>query len=523
MDAERLVQIYVLGYAALAAVLFLYGIHAYVMTLLFSRVRDRNPGSPALPHEPPHVTVQLPIFNELYVIDRLIGSVCSLRYPRDRFEVQVLDDSTDETTAHVRELVARYRALGIDIVQVRREDRAGFKGGALRAGLELAKGELIAVFDADFVPPPDFLERTVPHFGDPKLGLVQARWGHLNAEYSTLTRGQAVALDGHFVIEQTVRNRAGAFMNFNGTAGIWRRECIEDAGNWQDDTLTEDLDLSYRAQLAGWRFLFLPDLVCPAELPGEVNAFKGQQFRWAKGSMQTARKVLPRVFRARLPLFTKAQAAIHLTNHLVYPLLLLLALSSLPSLIVIHEFPEQARVFRLLTWLVIASFGHPIFYGFAQAAITPEWRKKIIILPVIVAGGMGIAINNTRAIFEAWRKDPGVFERTPKYRIVERLGHWQGKSYRAPFSLLSLLELGLAGYTAAAIVYALHTSLFAIVPFLMLYLCGFLYIGLLSILHSRKSGQRIPARPERAEQTAEGHRIDHAKRPASSPVANAAA
>jgi cellulose synthase/poly-beta-1,6-N-acetylglucosamine synthase-like glycosyltransferase len=494
VNLERLVDLYVTGYALLALVLFLYGIHAYLITYLYSRLRRRGPPLPPFPADPPAVTVQLPIYNELYVVDRLIASVAAFRYPRDRFEIQVLDDSTDETTERVRGLVERYAAEGIDIVHVRRQSRHGFKGGALRAGLARAKGDLLAIFDADFAPPPDFLERTVPYFADRGLGMVQARWGHLNAEYSALTRGQAMALDGHFVIEQTARNRARAFMNFNGTAGIWRRRAIEDAGNWQDDTLTEDLDLSYRAQLKGWRFLFLPDLVCPAELPGEVNAFKNQQFRWAKGSMQTARKVLPELFRADLSWFTKAQAAIHLTNHLVYPLLLLLALSTLPSLIIQNEFPAHRTVFRWLTAFVIASFGHPILYAYAQREITPHWRKQLLVLPVIVAGGMGIAINNTRAIIEAWRREPGEFVRTPKYRIIGRTGQSGDKRYRAQFSRLSLCELGLAAYTAAAVAYALGTGAYAIVPFLAIYLAGFLYIGLLSVIHSRRSERR----PERS-------------------------
>jgi hypothetical protein len=280
-------------------------------------------------------------------------------------------------------------------------------------------------------------------------------------------------------------------MNFNGTAGIWRRRAIQDAGNWQDDTLTEDLDLSYRAQLAGWRFLFLPDLVCPAELPGEVNGFKAQQFRWAKGSMQTARKVLPRLFRSNLPWFTKVEAAIHLTNHLVYPLLLLLALSSLPSLVIQHECPEHRSLFRLLTVLVVASFGHPILYAYAQREITPHWRRRLLVLPVIVAGGMGIAVNNTRAIIEAWRREPGTFVRTPKYSLTDRTGHWGDKSYRARCSPLSLLDLGLAAYIAVAIGYALATASYAIIPFLFLYLSGFLYIGLLSVIHSRRSRSRL--------------------------------
>ena len=491
MVLDGVVRLYVAGYCLLASVLFLYGIHAYVVSFLFTRLRHSVPETPPLPNPLPPVTIQLPVYNEFYVVDRLLASVCAMRYPRDRFEVQVLDDSTDDTSERVSALVARYRARGVDIVQLHRAERTGYKGGALREGLARAKGELVAIFDADFTPPPDFLERAVPHFGDPRVGMVQARWGHLNAEYSALTRGQAMALDGHFVIEQTVRNRLGVFINFNGTAGIWRRECIRSAGDWQDDTLTEDLDLSYRAQLAGWKFLFLPELVCRAELPGEVNSFKGQQFRWAKGSMQTALKLLPRIFAAPLPLKTKLQAAVHLTNHMVYPLLLLLAISTLPSLVVLHEYPEHRHVFRVLTWLVVASFGHPFLYALSQRAISTRWRRQLLLIPIIVAGGMGIAVNNTRAIWEACRGRPSAFERTPKYRIVKRDGHWRDKRYRAPFSSLALLELALASYVAVAIGYALHIGSYAILPFLGLYFAGFAYIGLLSILHSRQGAGRI--------------------------------
>jgi len=489
VNLERLIDLYVAAYALIAAALSLYGVHAYALTYLYFRFKHRASPPPSFPANPPAVTVQLPIYNELYVVERLLAAATALRYPRDRLEIQVLDDSTDETVDRTCELVARYAAQGIDIVHVRRPDRIGFKGGALRNGLVTAKGELIAIFDADFVPPPDFLERAVPHFADPRLGLVQARWGHLNAEFSALTRGQAVALDGHFLIEQTVRNRAGAFMNFNGTAGIWRRRAIEEAGNWQDDTLTEDLDLSYRAQLEGWRFLFCPDLVCPAELPGEVNAFKAQQSRWARGSLETARKLLPRLFRAELSWFTKAQAAIHLTNHLVYPLLLVLALSTLPSLIIQHQSPAHRPLFRLLTALVIASFGHPLLYAVAEREITPAWRRRLLVLPVIVAGGMGIAINNTLALIAAWRGAPGVFVRTPKYHLIARSGRWDDKRYRPRCSRLAGLELAFAAYIAAAATYALATGSYAIVPFLLLYLSGFLYIGLLSVCHAQRSGR----------------------------------
>jgi hypothetical protein len=353
----------------------------------------------------------------------------------------------------------------------------------------VAKGDLIAVFDADFVPPPHFLRETVPHFADPGLGLVQARWSHLNEEYSLLTRVQAVALDAHFLVEHLVRNRHGAFINFNGTAGIWRKQAILDAGNWQDDTLTEDLDLSYRAQLAGWRFLFLPDLECPAELPAEANGLRGQQFRWAKGSVQTARKLLPRLVAAPMSPFRRFQALVHLTNHFAYPLLLVMGITALPALWALDRHPDAAWAFRAAAFLVVASFGHPWLYLLAQRARGRSGRESLAMVPAVVAANMGIALNNTRAVWEGLAGRTSPFLRTPKYALVARSDGWRGKRYRLSAAGGPLLEILLAAYALAAIAYAIGHGHLTAIPFLALYVAGPGYLGLASVLQARSAGR----------------------------------
>src|SRR5918993_489242 len=302
-------------YFFVLSILAIYGWHRYYLVYLYMKNRDKAP-NPAVPPPPlaelPRVTIQLPIYNEMYVADRLIDAVCEMDYPRELLEIQVLDDSTDETTEIAELAVRRHAARGFDITYLHRVDRTGYKAGALEAGLKIASGQFIAIFDADFIPPKDFMLKTLPHFDAANVGMVQARWGHINQDYSLLTKVQSILLDAHFVLEHGGRNRAGHFFNFNGTAGIWRREAISDAGGWQHDTLTEDLDLSYRAQLRGWQFIFLPDLIAPAEVPVEMNSFKSQQHRWAKGSIQTFRKLMPRLLQSNLPLGVKAEAFFHL-------------------------------------------------------------------------------------------------------------------------------------------------------------------------------------------------------------------
>jgi glycosyltransferase involved in cell wall biosynthesis len=480
-------------YFSISACLFAYGMHAYLMAFLYWRSVRREPvarGMASLPR----VTVQLPLYNERYVARRLIDAVARMDYPRDRLEIQVLDDSTDDTVSVVADIVKEWRKRGVDIVHRHRTSRTGYKAGALREGLVTAKGELLAVFDADFIPPADFLQHTVPHFGDPGIGMVQTRWGHLNEAYSPLTRAQAVALDGHFLIEHTVRNRNGAFINFNGTAGIWRKETILDAGNWQDDTLTEDLDLSYRAQLAGWRFLYLPNVECPAELPAEINGLKGQQFRWAKGSVQTALKILPRMLQSRLSWFTRLQAVIHLTNHIVYPMLLLLGLSALPALVVLDRYPEVGWAFRVATIMVVASFGHPYLYFVSQRVRGKTFGEALTLIPLVVAGNMGIAVNNTRALVEALIGRQSAFNRTPKYALTSRSDHWRGKRYHVPVTAWPFLEIFLAAVALVGMGYALVHGHYLALPFMFLYVLGAGYVGMISIYNVWSRSRPLPSR-----------------------------
>jgi cellulose synthase/poly-beta-1,6-N-acetylglucosamine synthase-like glycosyltransferase len=322
-------------YFFVLSILAIYGWHRYYLVYLYMKNRDKVPNEdlplPSLAEMPP-VTIQLPIYNEMYVADRLIDAVCEMDYPRELLEIQVLDDSTDETREIAELAVRRHAARGFDIKYLHRVDRTGFKAGALEAGLRVAKADYIAIFDADFIPSKDFLLKTLPHFDDAKVGMVQARWGHINADYSLLTKIQAILLDAHFILEHGARNRAGCFFNFNGTAGIWRRAAIDSAGGWQHDTLTEDLDLSYRAQLRGWQFRFLPHLVSPAEVPVEMNSFKSQQHRWAKGSIQTCMKLLPTILRSNQPLKVKVEAFFHLTANFNYLLMCMLSVLMFPAM-----------------------------------------------------------------------------------------------------------------------------------------------------------------------------------------------
>ena len=312
-------QAVLIGYFFSLSILFLFGLHGFVMMYYHRKYGHKNPEPDINFKEGAIVTIQLPLYNEMYVAERLINSVCEIDYPKGKMEIQVLDDSTDETTSIVAKAVEEKKKAGFDILHIRRGTREGYKAGALKEGMKIAKGEYIAIFDADFIPQKEFLQKTLSYFTDDKVGMVQSRWEHLNGDYSIITKAQALALDGHFVIEQTVRNRSGFFINFNGTGGVWRKKCIEEAGNWHADTLTEDLDLSYRAQLIGWRFVFLKDFTSPAELPSEINALKAQQFRWTKGAVETAKKILPLVWKSKVPLRVKLQSTFHLTNNLVFP------------------------------------------------------------------------------------------------------------------------------------------------------------------------------------------------------------
>ena len=484
LDNPYLTDLVLYLYFFALLILFAFGAHGFVMVYHYLKTRRRE--EPLLAcKEQPIITVQLPLFNEYYVVERLIQSVCAIEYPKEKLEVQVLDDSTDETVDLVAALVRDYQLLGYDIKHIRRPNRSGYKAGALKAGLETARGEFIAIFDADFVPNKDFLAQTIPHFFlDPKIGLVQTRWEHLNSEYSLLTRTQAMALDGHFVMEQDVRNKGGYFINFNGTGGIWRKEAILDAGNWQSDSLTEDLDLSYRAQLKGWKFKYLNDVTSPAELPSEVNALKSQQFRWTKGAIETARKMLPEVWKAKIPLRIKIHSTFHLTNNIVFPFILLAGLLNVPLMFIKHRGGHEAY-FAMMSIFVVAFIGSFLFYLLSQKAVYPDWRRRLLLFPLFMAGSMGFAVNNSRAVFEGLFKKKSEFIRTPKYRIEGKADSWLEKKYLpAKLDWVVLVEILLAVYCFFGVISSLYYLEIAAAPFQLLYFLGFAFVSALSIKHA---------------------------------------
>jgi cellulose synthase/poly-beta-1,6-N-acetylglucosamine synthase-like glycosyltransferase len=475
-------------YLVVLLVLAFYGFHRSTLVYLYYRNRDKRPRAAGTFGELPAVTVQLPLYNEMYVVERLLDAVAGIRYPRDRFQIQVLDDSTDETQEICRRKIADLmrRHPDLDIEYLHRTDRSGFKAGALDQGLRSAKGELVLIFDADFLPLPDVLERTVHHFVDPRVAVVQCRWDHINRNFSALTEVQALMLDGHFIMEHAGRNRSGRFFNFNGTAGIWRRAAIEDAGGWQHDTLTEDMDLSYRAQLRGWRFVYLPEIAAPAELPVEMSAFKSQQFRWAKGSIQVARKLLPTILRSNATFAQKSEAFFHLTNNLAYPLLLVLSLLLLPNL----AFRTEHGIREVLLIDLPLFFGTTLsiasFYLASEREIellanplAPRrihWRV-LGRLPLVLSIGIGLCVNQTRAVLEALAGRETEFVRTPKHGIRGKLESWSSKKYRSARSLTPIIELALAGYFVVALWVAFAHGHYLSMPFLGLFLCGFGYVG----------------------------------------------
>jgi cellulose synthase/poly-beta-1,6-N-acetylglucosamine synthase-like glycosyltransferase len=470
------------------SILFAFGLHGLVMIYYYHKTRAYATPDLEMPAELPMVTVQLPVFNEVYVIERLVNAVCEMEYPKDKLEIQLLDDSTDETVEVSRRLVAEWASRGFDIKHIHRIDRSGFKAGALKSGLEKAKGEFVAIFDADFVPKKDFLMKTIPHFHNDGVGMVQTRWEHLNEDYSYLTRAQALALDGHFVIEQQVRNKAGFFINFNGTAGIWRKSCIEDAGNWHADTLAEDLDLSYRAQLRGWKFVFLNDVTSPAELPADINGLKTQQFRWTKGAVETAKKLLPLVWKSKIPLKIKLECTVHLTSNIVFPFILLTAFLNVPLVVIKNTVEGYDSIFTMMGIFVLASISTFMFYMYAQRAIHLDWRRRLMLFPVFMAGSMGFAVNNTKAVFEALTGKKSAFLRTPKYKIVGAEGEWKKKKYvQKKIGGAVFMELFFTLYFIVGISISLFYLEIAAIPFQLLFLAGFGTVGALSLRHALES------------------------------------
>jgi cellulose synthase/poly-beta-1,6-N-acetylglucosamine synthase-like glycosyltransferase len=467
-----------------------YGIHRYILVYLYYKHKERRTTAPpAMFEELPRVTVQLPIFNEQYVVERLLEAVCKLKYPREKLDIQLLDDSTDETVDVARNLVDRYAALGNPITYHHRTNRHGFKAGALAEGLKTAKGEFVAIFDADFTPPEDFLLRTIHQFTDPTIGMVQTRWTHINRNYSFLTQVEAMLLDGHFVLEHSGRARSGVFFNFNGTAGVWRRKAIDEAGGWQHDTLTEDTDLSYRAQLKGWKFIYLQDVECPAELPVEMTAFKTQQARWAKGLIQTGKKILPRVMRSDASFHTKIEAWYHLTANLSYPLMIVLSVLMLPAMIIRFYQGWFQMLFIDLPLFLASTFSISSFYLVSQRELFPKtWGRALLYLPLLMALGIGLTITNTKAVIEALIGKESAFARTPKYKVESKKDKVAATKYRKRLGWIPWIELLIGTYFALTVIYAFQNENYVTIPFLLLFVFGYWVTGLMSLLQGRFAG-----------------------------------
>jgi cellulose synthase/poly-beta-1,6-N-acetylglucosamine synthase-like glycosyltransferase len=462
-------------YLTVLLLLVAYGLHRSHLVWMLWKHRSQLPPAPPrdiADAELPRVTVQLPFFNEPDVLERVIDCVASIDYPRDRFEIQVLDDSTDDSRFLAKAKVLQLVRAGIDAVYIHRTNRVGYKAGALDEGLKIAKGELVAIFDADFLPQPNFLRTVVHHFADPKVGCVQARWGHLNREASTLTRVQALMLDGHHMVENRARYAAGCFFNFSGTGGIWRREAIDTAGGWQHDTLTEDLDLSYRAQLQGWRFVFREDHVTPAELPEEMEAFRAQQFRWAKGTVQTARKLLRRVLdRKDLPFSVRMEAFFHMTPHFSYPLMVLLAALLLPMLLVMPVSDPLSLLLVDIPLMVGSTGSLATFYIVAERAQGRSTLGALRRLPWLIAIGAGMSPWLTRAVWEGLQSETGEFVRTPKKGKSKSAGRYKART------ILPVVELALTAVSVASFYTALIKGHYIAAPFALLFVLGFGFVS----------------------------------------------
>lgn len=503
--AESLRLAFLAVYFLTLALLVVYGLHRYQLTWLYRRHRRDAQPAGVLPADLPVVTVQLPLFNERYVAPRLLEAIRRMDYPRDRLEVQVLDDSTDDTPRALEPVIARMRAEGFDIHHLCRADRRGYKAGALAAGLAQARGEFIAIFDADFVPEPDFLRRLLPCFHDAGVGMAQARWGYLNDDYSLLTKLQSIYLDAHFLIEHLARNRSGRFFNFNGTAGVWRRSCLTDAGGWQADTLTEDLDISYRAQLRGWKFVFAPEVVTPSELPAEMTSFRQQQHRWAKGSVQVARKLLREILTSAQPWKVKLEAWFHLTNNFAFPLMALFSLALLPSLLLRRELGWNSFTWLELAIFVLATPSAVSFYMTSQRATQRGAWRSLMYVPLLMALGTGLALNNSRAVLEALFGKGVEFKRTPKHGMEGQAGPWTDKIYTGRLDFAVPGELIMAAYFAFAVHVALTRGLYLAVPFLLMFLCGFLFVSLTSLWQTGGRHWRFRQAPSATHAAATGN------------------
>jgi cellulose synthase/poly-beta-1,6-N-acetylglucosamine synthase-like glycosyltransferase len=469
-------------YFIVLIILAVYGMHRYWLVYDYYKYRKNVPGPPPPVVQWPRATVQLPIYNERYVIERLVEAIAKFDYPPELLDVQVLDDSTDETQQVARACVERHAAQGMPISYIHRANRQGFKAGALENGLRTARGEFVAIFDADFIPESDFLRRTIPYFQKPEIGMVQTRWTYLNRDYSLLTQVETILLDGHFVVEHGARSRRGTFFNFNGTAGVWRRAAIDAAGGWQHDTLTEDTDLSYRAQLKGWKFLYLPDIECASELPVDMNGFKAQQARWAKGLMQTAKKILPQVFQSKAPWHVKAEAFFHLTANISYPLMVLFSAMLLPAMIVRFYQGWLQMILIDLPLFLASTCSISSFYLVAQKELRPKsWWRTFLYMPFVMATGIGISIRNAKAVLEALFGVKSEFARTPKFKIEGKKGTFVAKKYKNTAGWMPYVEILLGIYFAFTVVYAISNQNYATIPFLLLFVWGYLYTGFMSL------------------------------------------
>ena len=466
-----------LPYFGILFILSIYGVHRYETVRRYIKYgRNLPAAAPRKFEQLPRVTIQLPLYNERFVVARLLEGISNIQYPRDLLQIQVLDDSTDETHPYTERLCNEYRAAGLPIEYRHRTNRHGFKAGALQEGLETVTGSLIAIFDADFVPPVDFLTRTIDFFTDPQVGMVQTRWSYLNKEYSILTQVEAMLLDGHFVLEHGSRCGSGLFFNFNGTAGVLRREMIDDAGGWQHETLTEDSDLSYRAQLNGWRFVYVPSVDCPSELPVETYGFQVQQARWAKGLTQVAKKLLPRILKADLPLRVKAEAFMHLTPNISYPLMIIVSMLMLPVMIVRFYMGIYQMVLIDLPLIIASFWSISAFYLYAQRELYPKtWWKSVAFLPMLMAAGVALTVSNSKGVIEALLGIQSSFARTAKYAVGTGKAKIRSASYRRRSGWLPYVELAIGGYFVYMVDFAIETYNFFAVPFLVLFVCGYLW------------------------------------------------
>jgi len=502
--SEVLKYVVMIPYALVLVLVAIYGIHCY--QLLYLHIRNKK--NVAVPQgrfdDLPIVTVQLPLYNEQYVVERAIDAACRIDYPREKLEIQVLDDSTDDTAEVAKGCIETWRGRGVDIKLIHRQERVGYKAGALQEGTLAARGDYVAIFDADFVANPSFLHETIHYFTNPEIGMVQSRWGHLNKDTSLLTMSQAILIDGHFAIEHSARSSSGMFINFNGSAGIWRKSCVLDAGGWSQDTLSEDLDLSYRAQLKGWKFVYVPDLVCPAELPVDMQAFKTQQHRWTKGTIQAAIKLLPRIFKSKEPWKVKCEALFHLTSRTVSVYVAAMSVLMLPVLLDrFTSTPGPDDLGTINVWTRIVLIDVPVFtvatlsglsmYIFSQKELYNSWVDKLKYVPVLMGIGIGISVINAQAVMEAIFDKQNVFVRTPKYGDRSRREARSSLEATKPRSLLPILEIALGCYVAVVFLVALLTGHWVSSLFLFIFCFGYLYVGIMSLVEDCR-GRPAPKR-----------------------------